>query len=155
MRTCLALLAALALASGCATPRRLAPVPTAPTSAVTADTGSEPPIFLDDVEIQAGDIDMIDSASISTISHFIGPAAYSRAGARAKNGVVEISTKSPDRTTPTSPLFVLDGRQIPPQLARVLDPAKIRSIGIVKGAAALPYGDRGRGGVVLIYRKVG
>lgn len=61
----------------------------------------------------------------------------------------------------TDVLYVLDGRMLPrgdsagvPAAVRALDPAKIQSIEVLKGAKAKrAYGDAGSSGVVIITTK--
>jgi outer membrane receptor protein involved in Fe transport len=112
--------------------------------------------LLDGEEIRAADFTMIDSASIATIEHLRGPTAISLYGARAEAGVIQIATKAAPRpTTPTTLLFLLDGREIPAALTRVLDTRKINSVEVLKGGAAFAYGKRASDGVVVIRSKAG
>jgi outer membrane receptor protein involved in Fe transport len=128
--------------------------PSAPSRIAAADTA--PVFFLDGVEIRAADAKLIDSTSISTIDYVSGPAAMSLYGPRARAGVIHIATKAaPRATTPTTPLFFLDGREIPAELARVLNSTRINRIDVLRGAAALAYSNRAHGGVVLIRSKAG
>jgi outer membrane receptor protein involved in Fe transport len=147
------------LVTGCSAHLR-APAPSDPTAPPAqpriAATDPVPLFFLDGEEIRAADLKMIDSASIATIDHLRGPTAISLYGARAGAGVIQIATKAaPHRTTPTTLLFLLDGREIPAALARVLDTRRINSVEVLKGPAALAYGNRAHGGVVLFRSKTG
>jgi outer membrane receptor protein involved in Fe transport len=147
------------LVTGCSahlrTPAPPDPMPPAARPQIAA-TDPAPLVFLDGQEIQAADVKMIDSASIATIDLLKGPAAISLYGARAGAGAIQIATKAaPHRKTPTTPLFLLDGREIPAELVRVLDTKRINSVEVLKGPAALAYGNRAHAGVVLISSKGG
>lgn len=113
------------------------------------------PIFiLDGVPIRPGHMELIDPAQIGSIEVLKGSGATAQYGASAGNGVVQIVTK-PDTAVKTQdpPLYILDGAEIPSQLARVLDARRIGSIEVLKGAAAGAYGSRSSAGVVVIRTK--
>jgi TonB-dependent SusC/RagA subfamily outer membrane receptor len=159
MPTRIPFLVLIVLVTGCSAHLRPA-VPSGPTAPPAqpqiAATDPVPLFFLDGEEIRAADLKMIDSASIASIDRLIGPTAISLYGVRAGAGVIHIATKAaPRRTTPTTLLFLLDGREIPAGLVRVLDTKRINSVEVLKGAAALAYGNRAHGGVVLITSKAG
>lgn len=64
-------------------------------------------------------------------------------------------------TSSADVLYILDGRMLPrgdsagvPAAVRALDPSRIRTIEVLKGAKAkLAYGDAGSSGVVIITTK--
>lgn len=159
MPTRLPFLVLTILVTGCSahlgTPLTSGPAASPPQPQIAA---SDPGLlfFLDGEEIRAADVKLIDSASIAAIDHLRGPTATVLYGARAGTGVIRIATKLPPRgTTQTTPLFLLDGREIPARLVRVLDARKISSVEILKGPAALGYGNRAHAGVVVISSKPG
>jgi hypothetical protein len=115
--------------------------------------------FLDGQEVRRADVAMIDPASIASVTHVVGPAVVAQYGPRAR-AVIEIISKRDSVATPVNPqlrspvpLFLLDGRMVPPTLVRVLDRKRVRSIEVLKGPAALSYGGAPYGGVVLITSK--
>lgn len=123
--------------------------------AVPAREAAPSPIFiLDGVPIRPGHMELIDPAQIGSIEVLKGPSATEQYGASAERGVVQIVTK-PDTlaTMQDPPLYILDGSEIPSQLARVLDAKRIGSIEVLKGAAAVAYGSRAGAGVVVIRTK--
>jgi len=64
------------------------------------------------------------------------------------NLVTENSKKTSDSLQP-SPLFVLDGKEVPKAEARKIDPSSIESINVLKGKPATDkYGKKGMNGVV-------
>jgi hypothetical protein len=109
---------------------------------------------LDGIEIRRADVNRIDPVQIETVRHWIGPARTLRG--RSSGDIVEIVTKgSADRPSAATPLFILDGREIPAVLGRVLDANKIARVEVLKRAAAQPYGERAQNGVILVTSKAG
>lgn len=106
--------------------------------------------ILDGSEIRRGDVNKIDPDQIATIRHLVGQAARAEYGPSAREIVEIVTTVSTDRSSLPAPLFLLDGREIPAELARVLNTKKIASVEVLKGVAARPYGERAQAGVVLV-----
>jgi hypothetical protein len=139
----------------CSRPVQSAAPGTVPVAAARSETADTTVFLLDGTEIRRGDVAKIDRAKIATVRHLVGPAAHAyRAGARE---IVELVTRDTLDVSEfaAQPLVLLDGREVPPRLARVLDPAKIASIDVVKGDAARSYGERGNAGIIVITTKVG
>ena len=153
MRTRLPILLLTALVTGCATHSR-APT-SSPAARAQVPVATPAPLFLlDGEEIRPGDATMIDSASIAAVDVLKGSAATALYGLRAAARVVSILTRtSPVQRGSATPLYLLDGREIPGQLARVLDARKLGSVEVLKGPAARAYGARAEAGVVLISSK--
>lgn len=127
---------------------------TQPVPAPARPAAPSPIFILDGVPIRPADMELIDPAQIGSIEVLKGPSATAQYGASAGSGVVQIVTK-PDTLARTrdAQLYILDGSEIPSQLARVLDVKRIGSVEVLKGAAAVAYGSRASAGVVVIRTK--
>ena len=129
-----------------------------PTTEVSTAPSDTVWYFLDGHRIARTDLSFIDRTAIASVSHWVGPAARQRHGADARDIVELVSSSSmseraSSHSTSPGPLYLLDGREVPEALVRVLDSTRIRGVEVLKGFAALPYGERARAGVVLIATK--
>ncbi|HEY6437272.1 MAG TPA: TonB-dependent receptor plug domain-containing protein, partial [Ignavibacteriaceae bacterium] len=126
--------------------------------------------ILDGIEISAADIKSINPGDIETINVIKDKSATDKYGARAKNGVVEITLKKgvvvgvakPDNVLkvigkpafPDSVLCFLDGVEISTAEMEKLVPEKIESMTVLKDKSATDkYGARGKNGVIEITLK--
>ncbi len=85
-------------------------------------------------------------------------------GEKGKDGVVAITTKAFREMYPVlkevvvgpkaTPLYIIDGVEMPDDALQKLNPNDIASISVLKDAAAMAvYGDKGVKGVILITTK--
>jgi len=135
----------------------------APSDRSTASDVSRVPsdtvwFFLDGQRIRRTDVPLIDRAAIASVSHWVGPAARTRYGPDARDIVEMVSNRSLSergvtRLTSPPPLYLLDGREVPEALVRALDAKRIDRVDVLKGSAALPYGEKAHAGVISIASK--
>lgn len=125
--------------------------------------------LLDGVEISAADLKKINPADIETMSVIKDKSTTDKYGARAKNGVVEITLKEGvvvgaarpgnvlkvgNPALPDSVLYFLDGVEISADEMKKLVPEKIESMTVLKDKPATDkYGARGKNGVIEITLK--
>jgi len=120
--------------------------------------GGPTPLYeLDGKEATYSDVEGLFSEDVESIAVFKGASATAIYGDKGKNGVVKITTKAisgknaqPARTF--KGLVVINGR-IQNELydLNTLDPAKVKSINVLRGPDAIAqYGVSGKDGVLLI-----
>ena len=111
--------------------------------------------------------DSLRPSDISSIYVLKGEEAWRYYGEKGANGVIVITTKafqqrhSPTKevavatvTSPSTPLYIIDGVETSEEGMKKLNPNDIESITVLKDKEAAPvYGDKGRNGVVLISLK--
>lgn len=98
-----------------------------------------------------GDIEKIDPNTIQSVNVLKGVAATDKYGNKAKEGVIEITLKSPIKGF--NGLVIVDGKQYKEGLDQI-DPNNIQSMNVLKDAAATEkYGSRGKDGVIEIILK--
>ncbi|MFT3749527.1 MAG: TonB-dependent receptor plug domain-containing protein [Agriterribacter sp.] len=106
-------------------------------------------------------INSINSASIESIEVMKEPAAVSLYGKKGKNGVVMITTKSPNKNNlqlripgGNEPLYIVDGSVADKSVVDQLNPDNIESVSVYKGENALSlYGSEAKNGAVSIVTK--
>jgi len=129
---------------------------------------------VDGIPQKSGDLNKIDPNTIASMNVLKGKAATRLYGEDAKNGVIIISTKSPDskddftQTEKTAnqivikgislkdadPLYVVDGKVMKNFNETSLDSEKIESISVLKGESAIKkYGAKAKNGVIEITLK--
>ena len=94
--------------------------------------------------------DSIASIDVMKDTAFLNnPELMKKYGNRGKYGIVFIHMKSEGL-----PLYFIDGREIPADSVKKLDPNQFESVNVLKGEAAkATYGERGKNGVILITLK--
>jgi len=123
------------------------------------------PIFvLDGKEISKEEIDAIQIDKIESVSVLKDASAIEQYGERAKDGVIEISTKDSEVEDlsvlnlidnvgvfgQNKPLLIVDGKEYRGKV----DEDNIDSIKVLKGPHAIDqYGERAKDGVIVIYTK--
>ena len=116
--------------------------------------------ILDGKEVKAKDIVKLDEGNIARISQMEGgDNAIEQFGEKAKNGVVELTSKTENPKTPSvkvvgAALYIVDGKELKGKNIEDLDPNKIESINVLKGGKAIKkYGNKGKDGVIEITTK--
>lgn len=139
----------------------------------------QPMFFIDGKETNSKDVNNLDSDKIASMNVLKGNNATNKYGKKAKNGVVEITTKKDIDTNKEEhtieiteirendsafvnsisingkePLYFIDGKKSSSKKANQLDPNKIASMNVLKGAYAIKiYGKKAKNGVVEITTK--
>ena len=110
-------------------------------------------------------IDSIPKDDIYSINVLKDQKALSTYGPGGANGVIDITTKSyvqmfarmrpVDAEDPLhSPMYIIDGKVVSPNMMKTMDPTQIQSIEILKDASSTAlYGENAKNGVVLIHLK--
>lgn len=120
----------------------------APTS---IQRGQAPLVVVDGI-ITAGGVADIDPMDVEHVEVLKGAAAAAGYGARGEAGVIEIRTRRGPggRRRQTGPMLVVDGVETGGSLADV-DVSSVEDIHKLEGgAAAVLYGERAEGGVILV-----
>jgi TonB-dependent SusC/RagA subfamily outer membrane receptor len=104
--------------------------------------------------------DSISPAAIYSVDVLKGEQAIRYFGEKGANGVVAITTKSfhqwnaPSIISDKMPLYIVDGKEAPPDTLKTLNPNDIESITVLKEQSSVAkYGEKGRNGVILITLK--
>ncbi len=126
-------------------------------------TGSEPLYILDGKEIKRTDLENnFNPDDIDNISVLKDESATKIYGEKAKNGVVNITTKKAaavrkevvEKNMPENALWLLDGKEMEKDQIQKLSPDSIQSMNVLKGEEAIKkYGDKGKRGVIEITTK--
>ncbi len=112
--------------------------------------GVKPLVVVND-KMYTKDINSIAPDQIESINVLKGQSATDKYGAKAKDGVVEITLKK--QLDAAKALVVIDGKVSTKKYDEV-KPADIQSIEVLKGASATAkYGEKGANGVVEITTK--
>lgn len=120
----------------------------------------QPLYILDGKEIdpkQVASLDGFNIESVSTIKD--SKYAVEKYGEKAKNGVVEIKTRTANSKTPIikvvgTALYIVDGKEMKKKDFDLLKPENIDSINVFKGDMAIKkYGAKGKNGVIEIITK--
>jgi TonB family protein len=140
-------------------------------------SGAQPLYVIDGVINENANIRNIDAETIQSINVIKDATAISKYGEKAKNGVVEIITKSNSKASTTNavkvvtgqpsklsnsdgslknPLVVIDGVIAENQDLNSLSPETIQSVSVLKNESATTlFGEKGKNGVVLVITKKG
>ncbi len=128
-------------------------------SRVPVDTSEKPLIIVAGEEWPSHlDISLIDAKKIIKVEVLKGESAASKYGDKGRNGAVLIHIK-PDGSEIkvrsaielSQPVFYLNGKKVAHKNIELLDPAKIKSVNVLKGEKAIEkYGDEGKNGVIEI-----
>jgi len=135
------------------------------------------PLFIvDDVEVKDFDMQQLPPDEIESIDVLKGETAVAKYGEKGKDGVVVIHKKKPGSKGNTSSasisktvvkknikaekldnaLIFVDGVEMSNFSMKSLNPEQIKSISVLKDAAAIAqYGEKGKNGVILIKTKSG
>ncbi len=125
--------------------------------------GKEPLIVLDGNIISKTELDRFYPQNIANISVLKGEAAVIMYGTKAKDGVIQITSKPQNGVAGIQvkgsidgeiPLYILDGKEITKRQMEELDQDTIKSVNVWKGEKAIQkYGEKGKQGVVEITTK--
>lgn len=146
---------------------------------ITTKKNTKPLYYVDGYEVK--EFEDANTDNIKSVNVLKGDAATKKYGERAKNGVVEISSKkeakdnqfiivdnihinveSGETTTLDKnnasdikkALFIIDGKEATKKQIKKLDPNEIKSMNVIKGEAATKkYGNKGKNGVIEIILK--
>ncbi|PKQ61262.1 hypothetical protein BZG02_16650 [Labilibaculum filiforme] len=128
-------------------------------------TKNPPLFFIDGKKTSPNEADKIDSEHIESINVIKGENATNKYGEDAKNGAVEITTKTlktSDKSstklkfgsTKNPPIFIINGEKTSPNEADKIDSENIESINVIKGENATnKYGEDAKNGAVEITTK--
>jgi TonB family protein len=126
--------------------RTIVSPPLAQTGFKIRGDGSKPLYVLDGNIITQEELDKIDPQSIESINVYKSESAIAWYGDKAKDGVIEITTKKV-----AGPLVLIDG--VPGDL-KSIDPDMIQSMNVLKdNSATAQYGEKGKNGVIEIITK--
>jgi outer membrane receptor protein involved in Fe transport len=118
---------------------------------VRSDTGKKPLIIVDGT-ITEIDLKTIDPENIKSVTVLTDKTATDKYGEKAKDGALEIITKTgPVDLQSKNLLYVVDG--VIKDDISLIDPNSIESISVMKGDAAELYGVKGKDGVIAITLK--
>jgi hypothetical protein len=130
------------------------------------DSKNLPLYILDGKEITGAEMNNLDAKLIKEINVLKGESAINKYGEKARNGAIEIKTKTKEdqndsketivikANNKTKPLYYLDGKAITNEELNKIAPEKIESITVLKGESAIKkYGEKGKDGVVEILLK--
>ncbi len=145
---------------------------------ITSKDGKEPPLYIvDGKELNGSEIEKLKPSEFSQVSVLKGESAADLYGAKGKNGVIIITSKSNDKvnglekksleengqkeivvkgfsTKDLNPFVYLNGKQIPFVEMEQIKPNDIESINVLKGGKAIEkYGDKATNGVIEITTK--
>lgn len=122
-----------------------------------------PLYVLDGKEITLKKFKNTNPDNCKSVNVIKGDAATEKYGKKAKNGVIEITSKSNKSQTATKikfgtsknpPLFILDGKKLSQKEVEKLDKNSIESISVLKDKSAIKkYGKKAKNGVVIITSK--
>ena len=116
--------------------------------------------IVDGIEVTKEGMDDLKPESIESMNVLKNESAINKYGERAKNGVVEVTTKDSaisiikvkGNGSKQQPLFIVDGEQT--EGVEDIDPDEIEKIEILKGKqAVLTYGEEAKSGVVVVTSK--
>lgn len=118
-------------------------------------------IIMDGKKVDKNTIDVVDPASILSVSVLKDASATALYGEEGKNGVIIISTKKiPVKKQPlyqgfsTDALYIVDGVPVDSSVFNKIKPEEIQKIDVLKNESAEAiYGEKGRKGVVLVTTK--
>ncbi|WP_320019293.1 M56 family metallopeptidase [Labilibaculum manganireducens] len=137
-------------------------------SAVKLNSGNteNPPLYiLDGNKISSEAATRVHPNDIESINVLKDKEAVKKYGESAKNGAIEIASKSPDsKNKPvikikgasiSNPIYIVDGKKVSAKKANKINPDDIESINVLKGENAIEkYGEKAKNGVVIITSKV-
>tara|TARA_R110000868_G_scaffold28633_2_gene107184 strand:+ start:44288 stop:46162 length:1875 start_codon:yes stop_codon:yes gene_type:complete len=125
----------------------------------TTSSESHEPLIIIDGEIQDESIvpSSLDPEHIARVNVLKDKSAIAKYGDKAKNGVVEITTKSKtlrvEIDEEKKPLIIIDGK-IQDIDVKDLDADKVKSMNVIKGKSATDtYGSQAKNGVIVITTK--
>ncbi|UMB55329.1 hypothetical protein MKD41_07615 [Lutibacter sp. A64] len=131
----------------------------------------KPKVFVNGKETSYENIEKISPDNIKSISVLKDDSAIKKYGEKAKNGVIEITTKENYRVLintdekeistnlnriadDNKPLVLVNGKEISTEEMKDLDPDTIKSMNVIKNVnATKKYGERGENGVIEITLK--
>ena len=122
-----------------------------------------PLVILDGREMPASIMDSLEMDGIESMDVSKGEGALKKYGKKARNGVVEITSKKRkdgvslkirEIAGDPDPLYFLDGKEITKEQMEAIDPETIASVSVLKnGEAIKKYGKKGKNGVIEITSK--
>lgn len=126
---------------------------------LSVDTSERPLIIVAGEEWPSHmDLNVIDASRINKLEVLKGESATSKYGNKGKNGVILIDIKPGGTVVKlrsavelAQPVFYLNGKKATRKAIELIDPAKIKSVNVLKGEKAVDkYGDDGKNGVIEI-----
>jgi len=120
----------------------------------------QPLYILDGKEIDSKQVATLDELTIESVSEIKERNyAVEKYGKKAKNGVVEIKTRTDKSKSPVikivgNALYIVDGKEMKKEDFDLLKPENIESMNVLKGdTATKKYSDKGKNGVIEITTK--
>ncbi len=114
---------------------------------------AQPMVILDGDEIAYAILKTMDPNSIASISVLKDEKATTKYGEKAKEGVIEITSKNLNKTEIKDSLLILDGQETSKKMEDI-DPETIESVNVLKKEKATEkYGEKATNGVVEITLK--
>lgn len=121
------------------------------TSANTPDQSARPLVLLDGKEISYDRMKAMDNNEIESVVVLKDEQATSVYGAKGKNGVIVISSKT---SQDNKPLVFINGKEVSNEVMSALNPESIENITVLKGQNAInAYGEKGKNGVIEVTLK--
>ena len=113
-----------------------------------------PMVILDGNEVAYEVLKTTDPNNIESINVLKDEKAIAKYGEKAKDGVIEITSKGNGAIVKKEPLLIIDGKEMDSNTIKDMDPNTIEKMNVLKGdEATKAYGEKGKNGVIEITTK--